>query len=393
MSGRANNVPPKKAEELFYLDGSGTMQDAELHDAILERGDHEAALVSGKQIMMHHGLTTDRIDALLYISGKKPDPNDPRMVAIRERHRAKALGERARGRVKARYSEDQPRDENGQWTDGGGSEGSAGSSSSSGGSSAGSQKPAGGGKSAGSGDSKGSSSNGWLPADKYRNVPGESQEQRLARIDSEHRAAAQASIDAGAYKHPMLRGESIGVWGGSHAGSYDITGWSASQMGVDGYTKQDHDHQDERLATKFLQAVSDSPGSSEPLYHGFEDVEGIKWKSGDTVKLPLLASTGDAEDAAGYGVTGKDQTTTPTVFAFPKGTAMAGYARWSKTNPDGTAFDFGHVWSEAIVAGEFKVGRIGEVRGRAWWNPKITVVELIPQRVFDPKTAKWKAAT
>lgn len=234
----------------------------------------------------------------------------------------------------------------------------------------------------------------WPPKgqDKYKPVPGESDDERYARFRREEKETAQASIDAGAFKHPMIKGSNIWAWGASHSGSSAITGASATMMGVEGYNDfaDDEDKFHQKLADKFLQAVYDSPGSSETLYHGFEDKVGINWKTGDTLSLPLMASSGDEGTANAYGVRNKDQTTIPTMFAFPKGTRMGGYSRGKKTDPDGTVFDFGYCWDEAIIAGKFKVGRISEVTGSAHWSPKIKVVELLPQGVFNPKTKKME---
>ena len=257
------------------------------------------------------------------------------------------------------YNEaDHPRDDHGKWTDGGG----------------------------------GLTVHDWPPKgnEKYKPVEGETDAERYARFRAEEKAGAQASIDAGAFKHPMIKGSQIYAWGASHSGSSAITGSSASMMGVDGYRSEDDDEYHDKLATQFLQAVYDSPGSSETLYHGFEDKVGIDWKTGDTLSLPLMASSGNFDTSASYGVRDEKQTTMPTVLVFPKGTRMGGYARGSKTNPDGTVFDFGYCWDEAVVAGTFEVGRITESTGSAWWNPKVRVIELIPRGVFNPKTEKME---
>jgi hypothetical protein len=69
---------------------------------------------------------------------QKTDPNNPQLVEIRNRHRAKwladlkkqaekqkSLGNGAMQGSVTRYSEDEPRDESGRWTDGGGGGGSS----------------------------------------------------------------------------------------------------------------------------------------------------------------------------------------------------------------------------------------------------------------------------
>jgi hypothetical protein len=40
---RTKKAPPPKSKEFFYIDDDGVEQDAELHDAILNDGDDEAA--------------------------------------------------------------------------------------------------------------------------------------------------------------------------------------------------------------------------------------------------------------------------------------------------------------------------------------------------------------
>ena len=55
MSERQSPVPPKPqrkgSQEFFYVDADGKKQDAELHNAILDEGDHEAAKAVSDKIM------------------------------------------------------------------------------------------------------------------------------------------------------------------------------------------------------------------------------------------------------------------------------------------------------------------------------------------------------
>lgn len=199
-----------------------------------------------------------------------------------------------------------------------------------------------------------------------------------------------------------FKDKEAGYWGGSHSGSTAITGASAKIMGIEGYDDDDPDgkmYSSPRLAKKMLQGVYDSKGSREALFHGFENTAKIDWKVGDTLTLPLLASTGSIDDCAGYGVRSfaEDQRGEATIFAFPKGTPMQGYQKWNKAD----AKDFGHVWSEAIVAGKFKVVGIGEYENFGWQMRNIgprkqdgahvisKVVKLEPLEKFNPETKEW----
>lgn len=188
-----------------------------------------------------------------------------------------------------------------------------------------------------------------------------------------------------------------GVWGYSHSGSYAITGESAKLMGVKGYRFIDPDKTAnakavigyyERRATKFLTAIAnDAEGSEEPLFHSFENVKKLDWQVGKEITLPLTATSGDRE---GYGYALRldpvDQRGEPTMFTFPAGTPMAAYGKWKLAD----AKDFGHRYSEAIIAGKFKITGVSSMKEAAWRERDITVVHLVPTKIFDPTTKMWR---
>jgi hypothetical protein len=47
--------------EFFYIDADGKKQDAALHDAILDAGDHHAATEVGKEVARRAGISEDMI--------------------------------------------------------------------------------------------------------------------------------------------------------------------------------------------------------------------------------------------------------------------------------------------------------------------------------------------
>jgi hypothetical protein len=124
-------------------------------------------------------------------------------------------------------------------------------------------------------------------------------------------------------------------------------------MNIPDYYNNNENSKTIRLAKKFLKAIADSPGVKEPIYHGFQNKKHIRWKTGDTINLSLTSTAGDLQGTAGYGVRidPKDNEGPPTVFEFPKGTKIAGYTKWNKED----AKEFGHVWSEALTAGKFRI--------------------------------------
>ena len=188
----------------------------------------------------------------------------------------------------------------------------------------------------------------------------------------------------------VVKDSNVYLWGASHTGSSSITGHSAELMGIDGYRDLDPNKQAQNLGNKFLDVIAEGQGAGEPLYHGFRNSKGIVWKPGDIMKLPLTATSGDFENSAGYGTSysrDDDYNKAATVFEFPPHTPIAGYSRWDRENTK----DFGHTWSEAITAGEFKVTgtRVGHEGG--WKKLPVTVVQLEPTALFDRASGQWRA--
>ena len=72
----------KQAREFFYRE-DGQRQDAELHDPIIETGDHDAAADVSRSVMRRLGIAPERIAGLL---GQKPTKEKTaRWAAIRAR--------------------------------------------------------------------------------------------------------------------------------------------------------------------------------------------------------------------------------------------------------------------------------------------------------------------
>jgi hypothetical protein len=186
--------------------------------------------------------------------------------------------------------------------------------------------------------------------------------------------------------HPLNR---TGHWGSSHHASYQIAGHSAMKMGATGYQEPHKDKVYARLSDKKLAAIFASSGAKEPLYHGFQNLKHIEWKIGEVLTIPLMATSGELQGSAGYGVRvdPADNKGPPTVFEFPKGTRMFGYGKWDVAD----AKDFGHLWMEAIVAGKFRIIGVRQVRYEGTWrkNVFLTVVRLEPVAYFDPDTDEW----
>lgn len=186
--------------------------------------------------------------------------------------------------------------------------------------------------------------------------------------------------------HTLTRPSRYGAWGSSHQNSRLITGDAARLAGVAGYDTMSTSKVGQRLAKSFLKAIFNSPGSPEPLYHGFKNRAGRQFRVGEVIDLPLAATSGSLDDSAGYGITNA-RDVEAVVFAFPKGTPMAGYAHWKKQD----AKDFGHTWAEALVGGRFRVTGISQRTQYDWHDsPQITVVNMQPIAVFDPDTKQWK---
>jgi hypothetical protein len=56
---------PDGSSEFFYLDDNHNKQDADLHQPILDGGDHEAARAVSRAVMKRLGFPDDKIDGLL----------------------------------------------------------------------------------------------------------------------------------------------------------------------------------------------------------------------------------------------------------------------------------------------------------------------------------------
>jgi hypothetical protein len=210
-------------------------------------------------------------------------------------------------------------------------------------------------------------------------------------------------------KHDVIRGNT--EWGYSHGYSQAITGRSAAQMDIPGYRTDEHEAKTlDKIATKFLTAIAeDENGSEEILHHSFENVNGTVFKIGDTLRLPLTATSGDV-GTYGKRLDAEDQRGEPVVFEFEKGTKMMAYSRISQNTAKDLGYtrdaagvrkamkEFGHVWDEAIVAGGFEVTgvttRYMGSQHNSDPNGPVTqlygkVVRLKQTETFDPKTG-WK---
>lgn len=184
--------------------------------------------------------------------------------------------------------------------------------------------------------------------------------------------------------HNLTRDD--GGWGASHGNSSTMTGEAAKQMGIPGYRDQEPSRRYVTQTTRFLQAIADDDhGAQHVLYHSFENRRGRHYEIGDTIRIPLTAAAGDK---GGYGIRmdPRDQEGEPTLYEFPIGTPMAGYSRWKKEDQ----ISFGYIWSEAIVAGEFRVTKLRYIRGEGWRKPRTLVVSLECIQIFDPATSAWR---
>jgi hypothetical protein len=182
-------------------------------------------------------------------------------------------------------------------------------------------------------------------------------------------------------------------WGASHSGSSAITTASMQIMAIPGRemeqwrSRESVDRLERMAVTALSEIAADREGSEERLYHGFEDVDGREFPIGRVVKLGLTSASGDLSSSASYGIRldEADQRGTPTAYEFPVGTPMSAYGVWSEAD----AREFGHRYSEAIVAGEYEVTGVREERASNWRRTPVRVVSLKPLRVFDPQAMQW----
>jgi pterin-4a-carbinolamine dehydratase len=210
--------------------------------------------------------------------------------------------------------------------------------------------------------------------------------------------------------HKMLRMKGAGLWGGSHFGSSVMAGHAAKVMGIGGYRDLDATNESQAVANRMLEEISaDAAGSEEPLYHSFENVSQTVFRPGDTLRLPLTATSGKPEIGYATRLERSSQSGVPTVFVFPKGTSMVGYSTpTTRDLPDlnvptlkAAHKEAGHIWDEAVVAGGYKVASVetkyfgSQHHDRP--QPAGTpinqiyghVVHLIPTEVFNTQTKKW----
>lgn len=153
-----------------------------------------------------------------------------------------------------------------------------------------------------------------------------------------------------------------GAWGYSHSNSYNMTGIAAESMGLEGWDKAE-DRTNARTVKNFLTTIAeDEIGSEETLHHSFENVRKTNFKVGDTMRLPLTATSGNV-GSYGTRLDAENQSGMPTVFEFEPGTQMLAY----NGSTLASAKEMGHktvkeynsergiLWDEAIVAGGFEV--------------------------------------
>ncbi len=211
--------------------------------------------------------------------------------------------------------------------------------------------------------------------------------------------------------HKMVRNIDHGAWGSSHGTSINITGAAAAMMGIESYTDFAKSPEVKKIATGFLtQIAADTTGSEEILNHSFMNIRGTQFKVGDTLRLPVTATSGDV-GSYGTRLEMENQEGEPVVFEFEKGTQMMGYATmthhsavedlgYKGPNAVHDALkEKGYVWDEAIVAGGFKVV---SVRDNVYFGsqhmmrattkiPQLygKVVRLRQTETFDPKKG-WR---
>lgn len=200
--------------------------------------------------------------------------------------------------------------------------------------------------------------------------------------------------------------KATGTWGHSHAYSQAITGEAAQMMGIDGFrvhpdeSSQNRKHFQGQAHVFLKEIAGDQHGSPEPLAHGF--ARGIGAKVGDTLKIPTTATSGvgsyglDSNEAYAVG-NNPHSTKGHTIFVFAPGTPMAGYSK------NGKEFRAEQgLWSEAIVAGHFRVTKVEKRQAYTRYQPDplhhgrliehapmIDVVHLENVGVFDPTTGGW----
>jgi hypothetical protein len=185
------------------------------------------------------------------------------------------------------------------------------------------------------------------------------------------------------------------IWGSSKSNSFEMAGYSAKLMGIDGFKYKEEWNSPKALKTdtiKILDAINnDKIGSEEPTFHGFQNIQNKQFKIGESVKIPLTATASDIESAEGYGIERlrQNQKGSPTIYEFPKGTKIAPYSV-NKTKDDIESFG---IYGEAITSGEFKVSDIKKRTIQKWYEDtqkyeplEIDVITLKQSRTFNPKS-------
>ena len=159
-------------------------------------------------------------------------------------------------------------------------------------------------------------------------------------------------------------------WGASKKNSYEMTGYSASLRGVEGFRHEKDWQTSPRLkkeTEKILNAINeDTIGSEESTFHGFQNVKKTEYLNGQEVRLPLTATTSDTDEAEGFAIERlrQYQKGEPTVFHFPKGTKIAAYNINRKKEDIKT---FG-IYGEAITAGKFRVDKVSTKTISKWYE-------------------------
>lgn len=194
-----------------------------------------------------------------------------------------------------------------------------------------------------------------------------------------------------------------GSWGVSHGMSYAITGESAALMGIPGFRRADRRDPDDliaeydagyaatnpelqAIATRFLRTIYEgSQPSDTRRFHGTAGRQWADVQPGQVVDLPLTA-TDRERGTVTYALHGQDRDNPehpPYLIVFPKGTAAAGIGRLFDVYTD----EYTRQWSEAVVAGRFRVKSRRQVTTPG--QVPYTRIELEPTEVYDPVRRRW----
>jgi hypothetical protein len=160
-------------------------------------------------------------------------------------------------------------------------------------------------------------------------------------------------------------------WGNSYANSQDMTGYASTLMGgFENYKEWNKElpYIAKKDVKKFLNYIhSDVIRSEENLYHGFKNKTNKKYKIGEIIKIPLMATTGDIHNAGSYSSSiDQEFQKNPTIFEFLKGIKIVPYNMVSKK--DMKEYGFSYRYNEALTSGEF---------------------QIISERLLDKKESSW----